>query len=200
MADLVIRGDTLTLRYPVADDAAALFQLGSDPQVTRYFSWGPYVRVVEAEAYIGTLAGRRDRGELLDFLMVHRDDGPVGVIGLNEFSIRDRRAMTGTWFGRQWWGTGLNREAKGLLAALAFGPLCLERIGAYASPSNARSVAALEKLGFVREGTLRGWHRHGDVVHDVHIFGMLRDDYEASPLAQVSADIEGDPPPACVAL
>ena len=44
----------------------------------------------------------------------------IGVTGLSEFSLRDRRAVVGTWHGREWWGTGANRQSKTLVLALAF--------------------------------------------------------------------------------
>ena len=39
---MVVRGPRLSLRYARADDAAALYELGRDPDVSRFFSWGPY--------------------------------------------------------------------------------------------------------------------------------------------------------------
>jgi ribosomal-protein-alanine N-acetyltransferase len=193
-----LHGPDLVLRYPGPADAAALLELGGDPQVTRFFSWGPYLRVEEPRAYIGTLAGRRERGEQLDLLIVHRLDGPIGVVGLSELSRRDRRAVVGTWLGRRWWGTGANREAKALVAHLAFVHLGIERLGAYADVENARSQAALLRLGFVREGVLRAFHRHGARVRDVVAFSLLRDEWEASPLAAVPAELTGSLPPAFV--
>lgn len=194
-----LHGPTLTLRYATIDDADALLALGGDPQVTRFFSWGPYQRIEEPRAYIGTLAGRRERGEQLDLLIVHRADGPIGVVGLSELARRDRRAVVGTWLGRRWWGTGANAEAKALVAHLAFLQLGLERLGAYADVENARSQAALERIGFVREGVLRDFHRHGARVRDVAVFGLLRAEWEASPLAAVPVALHGEPPPAFVA-
>ncbi|HWH10609.1 MAG TPA: GNAT family protein, partial [Solirubrobacteraceae bacterium] len=47
----------------------------------------------------------------------------------------------GTWLGRAHWGTGANRDAKALIARLAFGSLGLERLGAYADVRNLRSQA-----------------------------------------------------------
>jgi len=79
---------------------------------------------------------------------------------------------------------------------MAFEALGLERIGAYAAPGNPRSQRALEKLGFVAEGTLREFHRHGDRVHDVRVFSLLRREYAASPLSRVPVQVAGDPPPA----
>jgi [ribosomal protein S5]-alanine N-acetyltransferase len=191
-----LHGPSLMLRYAAPEDAPALFALGSDREVTRFFSWGPYSRIEEPVAYIVGLADRRERGEQLDLLIVHRDDGPIGVVGLAELSQRDRRAMIGTWLGRAWWGSGANREAKALVAHLAFEHLGLERLGAYADVENGRSQAALERLGFVREGLLRRWHRHGDVAHDVYVYSLLDGEWPSSPLAAIPAELHGAPPQA----
>jgi hypothetical protein len=41
---------------------------------------------------------------------------------------------------------------------------------------------------------LRDWHRHGDTLHDVVVFGLTRRAWERSPLAAVDVDIDGTPP------
>lgn len=190
-------GPNLTLRYATQDDAERMFALASDPDVTRFFAWD-YRRQRDAEAWIAGLTGRRDRGELLELAVDLRGEGIVGATGLSELARRDRRATVGTWLGRAHWGTGINEESKALVAALAFGPLGIERLTAHASAGNGRSQRALERLGFVREGVLRSYHRHPGHVHDVVVYGMLRDDYEASPLAAVRAELHGALPPSFV--
>jgi [ribosomal protein S5]-alanine N-acetyltransferase len=195
-APLTVSGPTLTLRYATPDDAPRLFELGADSAVTRFFSWGPYAKVEEPLAYINELAGKRERGELLEFLVVHREHGPIGVTGLTEFALRDRRATVGTWFGRAYWGSGANLESKALVAALGFETLGLDRLTAWANTRNGRSQLALERVGFRREGVLRGWHRHGEHVHDVVVFGMVRADWERSALREVPVEVAGTPPPA----
>lgn len=193
---LVVTGPTLTLRYAVRADAPRLFELGSDPAVTRFFSWGPYNRLTEPEAYIASLEAKRESGELLEFLTEHREDGPIGVTGLGEISARDRRATVGSWFGQPWWGSGANFESKALVAELAFEHLGIERLTAWANTRNGRSQIALERVGFRREGVLAAWHRHGDRVHDVVVFRLLRSEWERSPLSDVSVQVHGTPPPA----
>ena len=193
---LVVTGPTLSLRYAVADDAPRLFELASDPAVTRFFSWGPYTEPEQPVGYIASLPAKRERGELLDFLIVHREHGPIGVTGLSELSARDRRATVGSWFGHRWWGSGANLESKALIAALAFEGLGMHRLTAWANTRNGRSQVALERVGFKREGVLRGWHRHGDTVHDVVVFGMLRAGWMRSRLNGVPVGIEGTAPPA----
>jgi ribosomal-protein-alanine N-acetyltransferase len=189
-----LRGPHLTLRLPDPDDAPALLALASDPEVTQWFSWGPYTSVEEPLAWIAAQQAKRDAGAQLDFVIHDREHGPIGVTGLAELSVRDRRAMVGTWLGRAHWGTGANAESKALIAHLAFAICGLERVGAYSNPENARSAAALERIGFAREGTLRGWHRHGDRQLDVHVYGLLAAEWVDGPLHDVSIAAIGMPP------
>jgi ribosomal-protein-alanine N-acetyltransferase len=196
MPAMQLRASQLTLRLPTPADAGALFALARDPEVTRWFSWGPYRSIDEPAAWIAAQEARRDAGEQLDFVIDHTEHGPIGVTGLGELSPRDRRAMVGTWLGRPYWGTGVNRESKALIAHVAFSLCGLERLGAYSNPDNERSTRALEAVGFTREGTLRGWHRHGDRQLDVHVFGMLRDEWANGSLRDVRVAAIGRPPAA----
>jgi RimJ/RimL family protein N-acetyltransferase len=193
VADLTVRGPTLTLRYGSEADAQSLLAIG-DEAATQWFSWGPYTDVEQPRAYLGGLAAKREEGSLLDFVMDHAEHGIVGVTGLSEYVRRDRRATVGTWFGARHWGTGLNRESKALVAALAFRRLELVRLTAWANTRNGRSQTALARAGFRREGVLRGYNVHASGVHDVVAFGMLRADWEASPLHDIEVEITGDPP------
>jgi ribosomal-protein-alanine N-acetyltransferase len=195
---VVLRGPTLSLRYFVADDAPALFELASDPEVTQFFSWGPYEDEAEPRDFIERVTREREEGMRLEMGIVGPDDRPIGLTGFSDFSIRDRRATVGTWLGREHWGSGANNESKALVLSLGFRHLGLNRVTALASPDNRRSLRALERIGFWTEGVLRAWHIHGGVPKDVAILRLLRDRFEASPLAQVPYEIEGEPPPAFV--
>ena len=195
---LVVRGPNLSLRVLGEGDVPALFELGSNPDVSRFFSWGPYRSADEAAAYVASLDRQREAGERLELGIESNEGALLGITGLSEFSRRDRRAVLGTWLGREHWGSGANRESKALLLALAFGPLGLLRVTALASPQNVRSVAALQRLGFVHEGVLRGWHVHAGVPRDVAVLRLLLDEWERTPLAEVPVTVEGEPPAAFV--
>jgi ribosomal-protein-alanine N-acetyltransferase len=197
--DLALSGPTLRVRLPRADDAEALFREASDEEVTRWFSWGPYETLAQAQAYLAQLPAPRASGVQLDLVVERLDGGPIGISGLSEFSPRDRRATIGTWLGRTWWGTGANRESKALMCHLGFAVLGLERLGSYTSVDHTRSQRALQRLGFEREGVLRGFHRHGERVLDVVVLGLLRSDWENGPLREVEVTVSGQPPLAFVA-
>ena len=195
---LEVRGPRIGLRIPVPGDARRLFELAGDPEVTRFFSWGPYAAEGEAAAWLETLPERREQGLALELAVVDPDDWVIGITGVFEVSKRDRRAVVGTWLGQAYWGTGANAESKALIAHLVFGSLRMERLGAWASVNNPRSQRALERLGFVREGTLRAFQRHRDERRDVVSYSLLRDEWEGSELAATDVVLRGEPPGAFV--
>ena len=198
MAAVEVHGPNVRLRIPRDSDSRRLFELASDPEVTRFFSWGPYRTEEDARAWLATLPGRRDSGEALELAIVDPDDWLIGIIGVLEVSARDRRAVVGIWLGQAYWGTGASAEAEALLAHLVFGPLRMERLAAWVDVRNLRSQRAFERLGYVREGVLRGWHRHGDERRDLVAYAVLREDFEGLEMASVPVTFHGDPPPAFV--
>jgi [ribosomal protein S5]-alanine N-acetyltransferase len=185
---LEVIGRSLTLRLPAPEHVPGLFALARDPEVTRWFSWGPYASEDEPRAWVEGAAQRRGRGDRLE-LVIERDGEPLGVTTLMELSRRDRRAMIGTWLGRPHWGTGVNAASKALMFHLAFAALGLERLGAYAETNHTRSQRALQSVGFTREGVLRAWHRHPDGPHDVVIFGLLRREWHEQPGIEVRGTV-----------
>jgi [ribosomal protein S5]-alanine N-acetyltransferase len=196
--ELEVRGPNLRLRIPREADARRLFELASDPEVTRFFSWGPYQDQSEAVAWLETLPQRRAEGIALELAIVDPDDWVIGVIAVLEVSKRDRRAVVGIWLGQAYWGTGASAESEALLAYLVFEPLRMERLGAWVDVRNPRSQRAFERIGYVREGTLRAFHRHGDERRDLVAYSLLREDWQQSPLAAVKVELRGTAPAAFV--
>lgn len=199
--DLKVVGSEYSLRLAVPEDAEQLFELGKDPAVTRFFSWGPYTSIEQPLKYIEDLQAKRDNGQLLEFVIVtNQGDEIVGVTGLTEFSKRDRRAVVGSWMGHKHWGTGVNVASKSLVLGLGFRELGLERISAYSHVRNGRSKSALERIGFVNEGILHSWHRHNDEPQDVNIHCLLREIYMRSEVGAEELKITGTVPPAFLPL
>ena len=70
-----------------------------------------------------------------------------------------RRLEVGyTYYGRQWWGGATNPACKIALLTHAFDVWGMYRVALRADSRNARSIAAMRKLGAVPEGVLRA-HR-----------------------------------------
>jgi RimJ/RimL family protein N-acetyltransferase len=88
-----------------------------------------------------------------------------------------------TYYVPQLRGTGLNRRVKDLMLGRAFG--CgFRRVEFRVDARNARSQAAMAKLGGVREGVIRQdritWTGH---VRDTVLFSILADEWKASGVA-----------------
>ncbi|MGB0871612.1 MAG: GNAT family N-acetyltransferase [Solirubrobacterales bacterium] len=194
--DLKVVGADYMLRLAVPEDAEQLFELASDPAVSRFFSWGPYTSIDQPLAYIESLKESRASGRLLEFVIVENaSDNIVGVTGLTEFSRRDRRAVVGSWLGHKYWGTGVNLASKSLILSLGFNELGLERISSYSHVRNGRSKAALERIGFVNEGILHSWHRHRGEPQDVNIHCLLRELFIRSEIGAYEVTVTGTVPP-----
>ncbi len=97
-------------------------------------------------------------GRALPFVVRSVESGGlIGMTRLKNLVREHRRATVGSWMWRPAWGTGANTEAKLLLLEHGFEVLQCVRIEFHTDRRNARSRAALIKLGAVEEGTLRAY-------------------------------------------
>ncbi len=74
---------------------------------------------------------------------------------LNIVNPDDRLEVGGTWYGKEFQGTGLNRNCKYLLLQYAFDFLHAERVEFKTDERNTASRKAIEKIGGQLEGILR---------------------------------------------
>ena len=165
-----------------AAHAAALFAAGGgDEEVWRWLPVEPPRSEDEIrELACGVVAGSEDSGGLA-FAVVDRAGGrAVGWTTYCDVSTVDKRLEIGwTWYGRAYWRTALNTEAKLLLMGHAFDELGYGRICWKTDLLNTRSQAAIARLGAVREGV---WRRHrlrsdGETWRDSVFFSMLAEEW-----------------------
>ncbi|WP_345464917.1 GNAT family protein [Deinococcus carri] len=101
-----------------------------------------------------------------------------GRISYSEVRVSDRWVEIGTMLVPAAQGTAANPEAKLLLMARAFEVLGANRVQFKVDARNARSLRAMEKLGAVREGTLRQYQVRPDgFARDSVMFSVLRDEW-----------------------
>ena len=146
----------------------ALAEVGLDPDLWTWTASTVRTRD-DLAAYVETaLAGQAD-GTALPFATVDRASGRVvGSTRFGNYVAAHRRVEIGwTFVARLWQRTAVNTEAKLLMMAHAFDTLGLTRVEWKTDALNARSRAAILRLGAIEEGTLRS-HM---VVRD----GRLRD-------------------------
>jgi ribosomal-protein-serine acetyltransferase len=99
-----------------------------------------------------------------------------GTLGL-DIDRRQRSGEIGYWLDRDLQGRGVMIRAVRAVVDECFGDLGLHRVEILCSPQNVRSCAIAQRLGFVREGTLREAERIGDRYQDLAVYGMLAPDW-----------------------
>lgn len=113
-------------------------------------------------------------------------DGPLGDAGtlvgtsaLLEAHLRNESIHLGsTLYGRRWWGTQVNPEAKLLLLSHCFDDCGYGRVKIQTDLLNTRSQAAIAKLGAQREGVLRrDMKREDGTFRDTVVFSVLKDEW-----------------------
>ena len=169
----------LVLRPLELADARAIAERAGDRRVARYL-------IAVPSPYPVSLATRwisariawwpQARGVTLAIAVRGRPDELLGSVSLRRF-VRDRRAELGYWLGVDAWGKGYATEAATALVDFGFRELGLERIYAQVLEGNAASCRVLEKLGMVSEGIRRRHIRKGRKLLDVHLFGVLRQEW-----------------------
>ncbi|HEX6954646.1 MAG TPA: GNAT family protein [Agromyces sp.] len=181
-APLVGRAIVLT---PMTDaDVPALERAIRRPEVfAGGFGGGPSGLPADAEAF-ASFARRSYTPEVdaLPFAVRLRggpDDGViVGATKLGDLDLPNESAHIGwTAYDPRVWGTAVNPEAKLLLLDLAFGH-GFGRVKLQADARNARSRAAIEKLGAQFEGVLRRHMRRPDGTwRDTAVYSILVDEW-----------------------
>lgn len=78
-------------------------------------------------------------------------------------------------------GRGYGGAAIELALRFAFDELNLHRVQLTVFSYNTRAIALYERLGFVREGTHREYLQRDGARHDMHLYGMLRQEWLAHP-------------------
>ena len=167
--------DRLLLRPFTDADADHLFALHSNAYVLRYWDAPPWGERARAQRFIAACRQMADEGTGARLAMDRASDGAfIGWCSLTRWNPDYRSAALGYCLDDAAWGQGYATEAARSLLRWAFDALDLNRVQAEADTRNVASARVLEKLGFVREGTLREDCVVNGEVSDSWVYGLLR--------------------------
>ncbi len=181
-------GDRVIVRPWSEDDSRGLWE-AIDGSRDHLAPWMPWLQAHnnpdDALEYTRRARARWLLREDLAVAIVERASGRiVGGSGMHRINWRSRLFEIGYWVSQDAEGRGYATEAVQLLTRIAFDDLDANRVEIRMDVANARSRRVAERLGFVLEGTLRRALPgvDGEPV-DVHVFGLLPDEYRALPWA-----------------
>jgi RimJ/RimL family protein N-acetyltransferase len=171
---VTLEGRAVRLEPLRQEHAAALASICED----EVFEFTSQVLRTQAdlEAYIAAAAEAAGRGTEQPFFIRDRETGaPLGTTRYMTISRNDRNLEIGhTWLGRRAWRTRVNTECKFLLLRHAFEQLRVMRVQFKTDARNARSRAAIERIGAKFEGILRNHMLvRGGVVRDSAYYSVI---------------------------
>jgi len=135
-----------------------------DEQFDRYFQEALDTRKVNGQAFVIRTVG---------------DDAIIGMTRIFNVERKDKRAEIGhTWYTPSVWGKRHNKECKLLLLEYIFETAKYCRVEFRVAHQNIRSQRAVEKIGGLKEGTLRKftYRNDGSVRHTV-VFSIIDDEW-----------------------
>jgi RimJ/RimL family protein N-acetyltransferase len=130
---------------------------GQDESIWKFLPYGNVNTEAKMSEHVKMLLARATRGTDLPFVVVLLESNkPIGCSRYLEIR-EDHRALEigGTWYGRVYQRSGVNTECKYLLIKHAFETLGCIRVQFKTDARNQRSQVSLERIGAVKEGTLR---------------------------------------------
>ena len=167
--------EPVSLRAFREDDLPFLDRLCTDPDALGYFEWTGFVDVRsrrkrwEKDGYVG---------EDSTALAIVLPDGDV--IGIASFARQDRGGLPGTCYEiglallPEYRGRGLGTATQRLLVDYLFSYTTAHRLEAGTNTKNIAEQKSLERVGFRREGVLRGIvFQHGE-WQDAVLYSLLR--------------------------
>lgn len=176
--DLTLADDVVSLVPLGREHATDLAALG-DPDALAYHTSAQPLTPEVALASIESLLA--NPGVQAFAVTSTADGGLRGITSFYEHVPSVPRVEIGhTYYGRAFWGGETNPHAKLLLLTHAFDHWACERVALRCDADNARSAAAIQRLGARPEGVLRAHRRrHDGTVADTSYFSILRGEWPA---------------------
>lgn len=173
--NIILESDILVLRPLSLADEVELQQLANDESLWIY-GLQDLSKPGELNKYILKALADRDNETTAVWLIIDKRTNQVaGCTRLAEISWKDERGQIGwTWLGRDFQGTGLNKEMKYLILSYGFDVLKLNRIELKADERNLQSRKALLSIGARQEGILRQHMKiHNGYIRNTVFYSIL---------------------------
>lgn len=170
--------ERLVIRPIRREDALAIFEHASRPGVARTAGFPTPRSLADSRRHARLAAAewRKAKPARRTFSIISKEEGAwIGSVslrwahgGLGEigYSLHPRH-----------WGRGYAPEAACAVVETAFESFGAHRVQATCWVENARSIRVLRKIGFRKEGRLRGYLKRGAWVRDEFMFAMTRADW-----------------------
>ena len=178
----IIRGEHVYLRPAERADLPTFIRWLNDAQVAENLAVRAPMSLAMEEGWFNAMFEVQGKTDYHFVICLRADDTPIGTIGLHGLDFVNGIADFGIAIGeKDQQNRGYGTDALRAICDFGFGGLRLERIALDVYEGNDRARRAYEKAGFVNEGTKRHAHYARGKHLNVHVMGLLRDDWAAQP-------------------
>jgi len=172
-----INTDRLILREFKYDDLSAVHKYASNPEVVKYFEWGPNSEK-ETKEFINKASEAQYKDSRLKYeLAVTIDEKLIGGCNITITDKNNRQAFIGYCFNKDYWGQGYATETAEALLDFGFNKLKMHRIFATCDVDNVGSRKVLKKVGMKKEGYLREHKKIDGEWRDSYLYSILEGEY-----------------------
>ena len=180
-----IQTDRLRLQVVSNADCDAVLEVFSDPLVVEYYDFKPISDRAAALRMIEGFDAWFKLGQAIRWgIWLTKSNQLIGTCCFDQIHPSFRRANLGYNLSSKFWGTGYASEACQTIVDWAFGNGMgspINRIQAITIPENHKSEMLLKRLGFQREGLLRGFGFWDERPRDMNMFGLTKSDWASNP-------------------
>lgn len=147
-----LEGQRVVLRTLQEEDAPAVLELRSDPQVMRYIPKPLASGMTDVLQMIDEFRRDAKRGNgIMWAITIRGSDKLVGYVGFWRIDKHNLRGEIGYALHPDLWGQGLTTEAVALVLEHGFAQIGFHSVEAAVQPGNQASIRLLERNAFVRE-------------------------------------------------
>lgn len=177
-AEYILEDERVLLRPLCEEDLPLLLPFALQEPELWTFSLQHAAGCENMKAYIASAVNARNKGTAYPFIVFDKQEQQyAGTTRFYDIQPDQKTLLLGyTWYGKAFQGTGLNSHCKFLLLQHAFEMLGMVRVEFRADATNARSIAAMKKIGCTVEGVLRS--------HSIKPDGTRRDSIILSILSE----------------
>jgi len=181
--DYILENENVLLRPLEILDIENLLHFSlNEPELWQY-SLLPASNESELKHYIQVALEKRNLKTDYPFIVFDKKTNSyAGSTRFYDIQLANKCLQLGfTWYGKNYQGTGLNKNCKYLLLEFAFEKLNIERVEFRADNSNEKSIAAMKSIGCKVEGILRsnGVRPNGE-RRDSIILSILKQEWKNS--------------------
>lgn len=161
-----------------------------DPEVSRFLPWRPHTSVEQTRAFVRSLLKVLEAGTTNAWVIEGRADRRlIGLMSMTIESAREADLLStgeerryckvsfGYHLSRSEWGKGFATEAAQAIVQWAMAQPEVYRVWTVCDVDNHASARVLEKVGLVREGTLRRWGVHPNISaepRDFYCYALVK--------------------------